>query len=65
MKPSCFLEPDAEKMQLFFRSFSLPSEYIDDLEAVSIKKIWIDEAENSWELEYSSVKPVDAEFLDG
>ena len=65
MKPSYFLEPDAEKMRSFFRSFSLPKEYIADLETVSISKIWIDEAENSWELEYSSVKPAAAGLLDG
>ena len=65
MKPSYFLEPDAEKIRSFFRSFSLPNEYIDDLETVSIRKIWIDDTENSWELEYASVKPVDAKLLDG
>ena len=58
MKPSYFLEPDAEKMRSFFRSFSLPKEYIAELEMFTVTKIWIDEAENSWELEYSSVKPV-------
>ena len=65
MKPSYFLEPDAEKIRSFFRSFSLPNEYIDDLETVSIRKIWIDEAENSWELEYSFTKPVVDKLLDG
>lgn len=58
MKPSYFLVPDAEKTRSFFRSFSLPKEYLADLEIIRISKIWIDEAETGWELEYSSVKPV-------
>ena len=64
MKPSYFLEPDAEKIRSFFRSFSLPKEYIAGLAMISVSRIWVDEEENCWELEYSSVKPVDAGLLD-
>ena len=56
MKPSFYLEPDAEKVRSFFRTFSLHEDLISDLEKLSIHKIWIDEAENSWELEYSSTQ---------
>ena len=54
MKPSYYLEPDAEKIRSFFRSFSLHKDLTVDLERININKIWIDEAENSWEMEYSS-----------
>ena len=64
MKPSYFLEPDAEKIRSFFRSFSLPKEFMADLEIISISKIWINESENSWELEYSSLKPVETRLMD-
>ena len=64
MKPSYYLEPDAEKMRTFFRSFSLPEDVLADLEKISIHKIWIDEADNSWELEYDCAQPVQAGLLD-
>ncbi len=54
MKPSYYLEPDAEKIRSFFRSFSLHKDLTVDLERININKIWIDEAENCWEMEYSS-----------
>ena len=53
MKPSYYLEPDAEKIRSFFRSFSLHKDLTVDLERININKIWIDEAENCWEMEYS------------
>ena len=64
MKPSFYLEPDAEKMRSFFRTFSLHEELMADLVKISISKIWIDEAENSWELEYSSPVQPDSRLLD-
>ena len=64
MKPSFYLEPDAEKMRSFFRTFSLHEELMADLVKISISKIWIDEAENSWELEYSSPVQPDFKLLD-
>ena len=64
MKPSFYLEPNAEKMRFFFRSFSLPGEQAADLETINISKIWVDETENSWKLDYISLKSVDAGILD-
>lgn len=38
MKPSFYLEPDAEKMRSFFRTFSLHEDLIADLKkSVSVK----------------------------
>ena len=64
MKPSYYLEPDAEKMRSFFRSFSLHKDLTTDLERISINRIWIDETENGWELEYSSPVQPDSNLLD-
>ena len=64
MKPSYYLEPDAEKIRSFFRSFSLPGKHIAGLDIIIINKIWIDETDNSWELEYSSSESVDTVLLD-
>ena len=63
MKPSYYLEPDAGEMQSFFRSLSLQKAFTDDLAKISINKIWIDEAENSWELEYFSPVRADSGLL--
>ena len=63
MKPSCFLIPDAEKIRSFFRSFSLPKDNNVDLGTINVSKIWIDEAENNWELDYYSAKPADTMLL--
>ncbi|MBQ3366617.1 MAG: PolC-type DNA polymerase III [Acidaminococcaceae bacterium] len=64
MKPSYYLEPDAEKMRSFFRTFSLHRNLITDLEKICINKIWIDENENSWELEYSHSESIDSRLPD-
>ena len=53
MKPSYYLETEEEKIRSFFRSFSLHKDLTVDLERININKIWIDEAENCWEMEYS------------
>ena len=63
MKPSYYLEPDAEKIRSFFRSFSLHKDLTADLERISINRIWIDETENSWEMEYSSPAQPDSGLL--
>ena len=64
MKPSFYLEPDAEKMRSFFRTFSLHEDLIADLKKISISKIWIDEADNSWELEYTHSESIDSRLPD-
>ncbi|MBQ6430225.1 MAG: hypothetical protein IJK11_06440, partial [Acidaminococcaceae bacterium] len=58
------MEPDAEKMRSFFRTFSLHRNLITDLEKICINKIWIDENENSWELEYSHSESIDSRLPD-
>ena len=64
MKPSYYLVPDARETVAFFHSLSLPEELLDDIEKISIGKIWIDEAESSWELEYSSSPQINPQLLD-
>ena len=64
MKPSFYLEPDAEKMRSFFRTFSLHEDLIADLKKISISKIWIDEADNNWELEYTHSESIDSRLPD-
>ena len=64
MKPSYYLEPDAEKVRSFFRTFSLHEDLISDLEKISINKIWIDETDNSWELEYTHSESIDSQLPD-
>ncbi len=64
MKPSYYLKPDAEEMQSFFRSLSLHKEFTDEIEKIYINKIWIEETESSWELEYSSSSQISSKLLD-
>ena len=64
MKPSYYLEPDAGEMLSFFQCLPLRKEFTDDAVKICVKKIWIDEAENGWELEYSSVVQPDTRLLD-
>ena len=64
MKPDHFLIPENEKIQVFFLSlFKSESERMK-VTQIYTEKIWIDEKENTWDIEYTCPVSVGSELLD-
>ena len=64
MNPSYYLKPDHKKVQTFLQSFSMSDRERVCLTLFNTDCIWVDEAENRWEWEYSCPVPVSEALLD-
>ena len=64
MKPGHFLIPENDKIQVFFQSLFKSESDRMKVTQIYTEKIWIDEKENTWDIEYTCPVSVGSELLD-